>query len=86
MYMANILASETIGKYITTKHCRFFSIVDLGMMSRLVLSSYMPYTIVNWLSTSYLMQTIGMAIQRGNSSCILETVLDSKKLDGVYCL
>ena len=30
------------------------------------------------------MQTIGMAIQRGNSSCILETVLDSKKLDGVY--
>ena len=37
-------------------------------------------------STSYLMQTIGMAIQRGNSSCILETVLDSKKLDGVYYL
>ena len=37
-------------------------------------------------STSYLMQTIGMAIQRGNSSCILETVSDSKKLDGVYYL
>jgi hypothetical protein len=37
-------------------------------------------------STSYLMQTIGMAIQRGNSNCILETVLDSKKLDGVYYL
>ena len=37
-------------------------------------------------STSYLMQTIGMAIQRGNSSCILETVLDSEKLDGVYYL
>ena len=37
-------------------------------------------------STSYLMQTIGMAIQRGNSSCILETVQDSKKLDGVYYL
>jgi hypothetical protein len=35
-------------------------------------------------STSYLMQTIGMAIQHGNSSCILETVLDSKKLDEVY--
>ena len=30
------------------------------------------------------MQTIGMAIQRGNSTGILETVLDSKKLDGVY--
>ena len=27
-------------------------------------------------STSYLMQTIGMAIQCGNSCCILETVLD----------
>ena len=37
-------------------------------------------------STSYLMQTIGMAIQHGNSSCILETVLDSEKLDGVYYL
>ena len=37
-------------------------------------------------STSYLMQTIEMAIQRGNSSCILETVFDSKKLDGVYYL
>merc|ERR1712051_1155289 len=33
-------------------------------------------------STSYLMQTIGMAIQRGNSSCILETVSDSNKLMG----
>ena len=37
-------------------------------------------------STSYLMQTIVMAIQRGNSSCVLETVQDSKKLDGVYYL
>ena len=37
-------------------------------------------------STSYLMQTIGMAIQRGNSSCILETVVDSRKLDEVYYL
>ena len=37
-------------------------------------------------STSYLMQTIGMAIQRGNSCCILETVLDSRKLDEVYYL
>ena len=27
-------------------------------------------------STSYLMQVIGMAIQRGNSACILETVND----------
>ena len=34
-------------------------------------------------STSYLMPTIGMAIQRGNSSCILETVVDSRKLDDV---
>ena len=34
-------------------------------------------------STSYFMQTIGMAIQRGNSCCILGTVLDTKKLDGV---
>jgi hypothetical protein len=37
-------------------------------------------------ATSYLMQTIGMAIQRGNSSCILETVFDSRKLDEVYYL
>ena len=37
-------------------------------------------------STSYLMQTIGMAIQHGNSSCILETVVDSRKLDEVYYL
>ena len=37
-------------------------------------------------TTGYLMQTIGMAIQRRNSSCILETVSDSKKLDGVYYL
>ena len=31
-------------------------------------------------------QTIGMAIQRENSICILETVLDSRKLDEVYYL
>ena len=31
-------------------------------------------------------QTIGMAIQRGNISCILESVLDSRKLDEVYYL
>jgi hypothetical protein len=37
-------------------------------------------------STSYPMQTIGMAIQRANSSCILETVVDSRKLDEVYYL
>ena len=37
-------------------------------------------------STSYLMQVIGMAIQRGNSACILETVSDSRKLDEVYYL
>ena len=37
-------------------------------------------------STSYLMQTIGMAIQRGNSSCIWETVVDSRKLDEIYYL
>ena len=37
-------------------------------------------------STSYLMHTIGMAIQRSNSSCILETVVDSRKLDEVYYL
>ena len=37
-------------------------------------------------STSYVMQTIGMAIQCGTSSCILETVVDSRKLDEVYYL
>ena len=37
-------------------------------------------------STSYLMQVIGMAIQRGNSACILETVSDSRKMDEVYYL
>ena len=37
-------------------------------------------------STSYLMQVIGMAIQRGNSACILETVTDSRKMDEVYYL
>ena len=37
-------------------------------------------------STSYFMQTIGMAIQRGNSSCIQETIVDSRKLDEVYYL
>jgi hypothetical protein len=37
-------------------------------------------------STSFLMQTIRMAIQRGNSSCILETVVDSRKLDEIYYL
>ena len=37
-------------------------------------------------STSYLMQVIGMAIQRGNSASILETVTDSRKLDEVYYL
>ena len=37
-------------------------------------------------ATSYLMPIIGMAIQRGNSSCILETVVDSRKLDEVYYL
>ena len=37
-------------------------------------------------STSYLMQVIGMAIQRGNSAYILETVTDFRKLDEVYYL
>ena len=37
-------------------------------------------------STSYRMQTVGMTIQGGNSSCILETVVDSRKLDEVYYL
>ena len=37
-------------------------------------------------STSYLMQVIGMAIQKGNSACMLETVTDSRKLDEVYYL
>ena len=32
-------------------------------------------------SMSYL---IGMAIQRGNSNCIFEAVVDSRKLDDVY--
>ena len=36
-------------------------------------------------STSYLMQVIGMAIQRGNSACILETVSDSRKMDSTTC-
>ena len=35
-------------------------------------------------ATSYLMQTIGIAIQRGNSQCILSTVKDSRKMDEVY--
>ena len=43
-----------------------------------------PYTTLLTSATSNLMQTIGMAIQRGNSSCILETVFDSRKLDEVY--
>ena len=37
-------------------------------------------------ATSYLMQTIGIAIQRGNSQCILGTVKDSRKMDEVYYL
>jgi len=37
-------------------------------------------------STSYLMQVIGMAIQWGNSACILETATDSRKMDEVYYL
>jgi hypothetical protein len=37
-------------------------------------------------ATFHLMQTIGMAIQWGNSSCLLEKVLDSRKLDEVYYL
>ena len=37
-------------------------------------------------SASYLMQVIGMTIQRGNSACILETVTDSRKMDEVYYL
>ena len=37
-------------------------------------------------ATSYLMQTIGIAIQRGNSQCILSTVKDSRKMDEVYYL
>ena len=40
-------------------------------------------TIIN---IQYLMQVIGMAIQRGNSACILETVSDSRKMDEVYYL
>ena len=37
-------------------------------------------------ATSYLMQAIGIAIQRGNSQCILGTVKDSRKMDEVYYL
>ena len=31
-------------------------------------------------ASSYLMQTIGIAIQQGNSRCILSTVKDSRKM------
>ena len=37
-------------------------------------------------ATSYLMQAIGIAIQRGNSQCILGTVKDSRKIDEIYYL
>ena len=36
-----------------------------------------------WAKT-YLMQAIGIAIQRGNSQCILGTVKDSRTIDEVY--
>ena len=37
-------------------------------------------------ATSYLMQAIGIAIQRGNSQCILDTIKDSRKMDEVYSI
>ena len=37
-------------------------------------------------ATSYLMQAIGIAIQRGNSQYILSTVKDTRKMDEVYHL
>ena len=37
-------------------------------------------------ATSYLIQAIGIAIQRGNCQCILDTVKDSRKMDEVYYL
>ena len=37
-------------------------------------------------ATSYLMQAIGIAIQRGNSQCILGTVKDTRKRLEVYYL
>ena len=37
-------------------------------------------------ATSYLMQAIGIAIQRGNSQCILGTVKDTRKMDEVFLL
>ena len=37
-------------------------------------------------ATSFLMQAIGIAIQRGNSQCILDTVKDTRKMDEVYYL
>ena len=37
-------------------------------------------------ATSYLMQAIGIAIQRGNSQCILGTVKDSRTMVFVFNL
>ena len=35
-------------------------------------------------STTSLMLTIGMVVQRGNSNRVLETALDSRKLNEIY--
>ena len=37
-------------------------------------------------ATSYLMQAIGTAIQRGNNQCILGPVKDTRKMDEVFLL
>ena len=42
--------------------------------------------IIVFITCHQLMQTIGIAIQRGNSQCILSTVKDSRKMDEVYYL
>ena len=69
-----------------------YHVIPVGKES---LGSYGPYALngqrIMEISggkcfTSYLMQVIGMAIQRGNSACILETVSDSRKMDEVYYL
>ena len=80
-----------VGKLKKYKHLnKNYHVVPVGIES---LGSYGPHAL-NFIKdicrrimeisgekqSTYLMQVIGMAIQRGNSACILETVTDSRSL------
>ena len=74
-YLVTPVAAETIGSWgpLSLKFIK-----ELG--GRIALSNGEPR------STNYLLQSLGMAIQRGNAMSIVGTLPSQRKLDEIYYL